>query len=125
MAILGRFIDAIVKDYESEQDKVRAREVFEDAKRVVLYGAPEPSFTAASDKEMFGVMIAFVRGILKDYPNPDYARHPLPGAERQEVLQAEDADRADNGKGDRKDVEMEGSEEEEKKKKNQNQNQND
>jgi Forkhead domain len=104
MAILGRFIDAIVKDYDSEQDKVRAREVFEDAKKVVLHGAPEPSFTADSDKEMFGVMITFVRGILKDYPNPGYVRRPVQAVERGEGLQ--------NVDGDGKDVEMEGNEKE-------------
>lgn len=111
MTILGRFIDEIVKDYESEQDKVRAREVFEDAKRVVLRQAPEPSFSADTDKQkMFGVMIDFVRGILKDYPNPDYIRPPIMDVETQEGLQAQGEDEANNIDGDRKDVEMEGHE---------------
>lgn len=112
MTILGRFIDEIVKDYESEQDKVRAREVFEDAKRVVLHEAPEPSFSADVDKQkMFGVMIDFVRGILKDYPNPDYIRRPVGDLGGQQGLQAEGRDQANKSDGDGKDVEMEGHEE--------------
>jgi hypothetical protein len=110
MTILGRFIDEIVKDYESEQDKVRAREVFEDAKRVVLCDAPEPSFSADADKQkMFGVMIDFVKGILKDYPNPGYIRRPVVEAVAEQGLHAEGADEANNG-GEGKDVEMEGHE---------------
>ena len=110
MTILGRFIDEIVKDYESEQDKVRAREVFEDAKRVVLCDAPEPSFSEDADKQkMFGVMIDFVRGILKDYPNPGYIRRPVVDAAAEQGLHAERADEANTG-GEGKDVEMEGHE---------------
>jgi hypothetical protein len=113
MAILARFIDAIVKEYESEQDKIRAREVFEDAKRVVLHGATEPSFTADTDKEMFGPMIAFARTILKDYPNPDYVRRPVQGDNRQEGPKAERTDKAHNADGGGKeDVEMGGNEKE-------------
>ena len=81
MLILARFIEAIVDESKNEQDKVRSREVFEEAKNVVLHGAPEPSFTAESDKEMFGPMIEFVRNIVKDYPNPDYLRRRVQGGD--------------------------------------------
>lgn len=113
MAILARFIDAIVKEYESEQDKIRSREVFEDAKRFVLHGASEPSFSTDTDKEMFGPMIAFARTILKDYPNPDYVRRPFQGDNRQEGPKVKGAEKAHNADGDEKeDVEMGGNEKE-------------
>jgi hypothetical protein len=113
MLILARFIDAIVKEYKSEQDKVRSREVFEITKRVVLHEAPEPSFTADSDKEMFGPMIEFVRNIAKDYPNPDFVRRPVEAGDGRKGLEAEGADEENGGDGDgNEDVEMEGNEKE-------------
>jgi hypothetical protein len=115
MLILARFIDAIVKEYKSEQDKVRAREVFEVAKRVALHGAPEPSFTAESDEEMFGPMIEFVRDIVKNYPNPDFVRRPVESGDGQDWSKAEGADEEKCGDGDGKeDIEMEGNEREKK-----------
>ena len=107
MEILARFIAAIVEESKSEPDRVRSREVFEDAKMVVLHGAPEPIFTAESDREMFPPMVKFVRDILKDYPNPDFVRVP----KRNEV-KGKEAEKARIGDGDGSgDVEMEGNEE--------------
>jgi hypothetical protein len=110
MEILARFIAAIVEESKSEPDRVRSREVFEDAKRVVLHGAPEPIFTAESDREMFPPMVKFVRDILKDYPNPDFVRVP-----KQNEVKGKESGKARNGDGDGSgDVEMEGNERENK-----------
>jgi hypothetical protein len=110
MEILARFIAAIVEESKSEPDRVRSREVFEDAKRVVLHGAPEPNFTAESDREMFPPMVKFVRDIVKDYPNPDFVRLP-----KQNEVKGKETENAKNGDGDGSgDVEMEGNEKEKK-----------
>ena len=110
MEILARFIAAIVEESKSEPDRVRSREVFEDAKRVVLHGAPEPTFTAESDREMFPPMVKFVRDIVKDYPNPDFVRVP-----KQNEVKGKETENAKNGDGDGSgDVEMEGNEKEKK-----------
>jgi hypothetical protein len=110
MEILARFIAAIVEESKSEPDRVRSREVFEDAKKVVLHGTPEPIFTAESDREMFPPMVKFVRDIVKDYPNPDFVRAP-----KQNEVKGKETENAMNGDEDGSgDVEMEGNEKEKK-----------
>jgi len=106
MEILARFIAAIVEESKSEPDRVRSREVFEDAKKVVLHGAPEPIFTAESDSEMFPPMVKFVRDIVKDYPNPDFVPLPKQNEVKGEV-KGKVTENGKNGDGDGSgDVEM-------------------
>jgi hypothetical protein len=115
MSILAKFIDNIVTTSDSEQDKIRSKEVFEDAKRVVFRGAPEPTYTTPSDKEMFGPMIDFVRNIVKGYPNPDYRRHPAETGGGPNGKEAKEAVVSKNGDGDGDaDVEMQDDEQDKK-----------
>ena len=73
LAILASFIAEFVGDFD-EQKKVRAREVFEDVKRVIIDGASEPVFTSDFDQGVFPVMVNFARDIAEKYPHPAYSR---------------------------------------------------
>ena len=114
MSILAKFIDNIATTSESEQDKVRSREVFEDAKRVALGGAPEPIYTADSDKVMFGPMIDFVRNIVKGYPNSGYGRPSAGAGGGPSEVKAKETEVSQGYGGERADGEMEGDNKEKK-----------